>query len=96
MKKKKNKIKHSIIFLLYLIPTSPDDEICGVSVSIRNMDDVVQVWNRKAQLATEAKIVDKVKQLAPDVEFRTTFYKCKYSFGVIYQSDGYIYSRYRL
>ncbi|XP_072027412.1 eukaryotic translation initiation factor 4E type 3-like [Amphiura filiformis] len=54
---------------------SPEDEICGVSVSIRNMDDVVQVWNRHAPLAAQAKIVDKVKQLAPDVEFRTTFYK---------------------
>ncbi len=57
----------------------PDDEICGVSVSIRNMDDVVQVWNRHAHLSSQAKIVDKVKLLAPDVEFRTTFYKSEWN-----------------
>ncbi|XP_063953300.1 eukaryotic translation initiation factor 4E type 3-B-like [Lytechinus pictus] len=54
---------------------SPDDEICGVSVSIRNTNDVIQVWNRYSRFSEQALIVDKVQTLTPDIDFRATFYK---------------------
>ncbi|XP_071497563.1 eukaryotic translation initiation factor 4E type 3-like [Diadema setosum] len=54
---------------------APDDEIIGVSVSVRNNNDVIQVWNRFSRLSDQASIVEKVKDLTPDIDFRATFYK---------------------
>ncbi|XP_022098766.1 eukaryotic translation initiation factor 4E type 3-like [Acanthaster planci] len=57
---------------------SPDDEICGVSVSIRNLDvDIIQVWNRKAGLNDMEinKVIDMVKEILQGIEIKTHFYK---------------------
>ncbi|KAI0216467.1 Eukaryotic translation initiation factor 4E type 3 [Lamellibrachia satsuma] len=55
------------------------DEIGGLSVSIRDRDDVIQIWNVKAELAEQATIIDRVKELVPKVVFFAVFYKAFYA-----------------
>ncbi|KAJ8046919.1 Eukaryotic translation initiation factor 4E type 3 [Holothuria leucospilota] len=51
------------------------DEICGISVSIRNVDDVIMVWNRRTDLAEKARVKEKVQGILPNIEFNAVFYK---------------------
>ena len=56
-----------------------EDEICGVSVSIRNQDvDILQVWNKKAALDEReiTRVVEMVKEILQEIEVKTHFYKC--------------------
>ncbi len=61
------------------------DEVSGLSVSVRERDDVIQIWNTNSSLSEKSEIVNKVKELLPDVAFSAIFYKGKNfsSFNVI-------------
>ena len=35
---------------------SSDDEVCGISVSVRERDDIIQIWNSNAKAVEEGKV----------------------------------------
>lgn len=51
------------------------DEICGVSISTRDKEDVVLIWNTSAEFAKESRILDCLRLILPDTNFLSTFYK---------------------
>jgi hypothetical protein len=57
---------------------APGDEICGVTMSARREDDLLQVWNTNAKLASKATVLAQIHKLLPDMHFSAEFYKCKY------------------
>lgn len=55
------------------------DDVCGVTVSIRDKEDLIQIWNINAALASKATVLQKIRSLLPDVSFLTEFYKAHQS-----------------
>ena len=53
------------------------DEVGGLSVSIRDREDIIQIWNTDSTKADQSTIIAKVSQLLPDVTFSAVFYKGK-------------------
>jgi len=51
------------------------DEICGVSISTREKEDCVLIWNTSAELAKESRILECLRLILPDTTFVSTFYK---------------------
>jgi len=51
------------------------DDICGLSVSPRDRDDIIQVWNYDANLAASDTVLGKIHSLVPDIQFLAEFYK---------------------
>ncbi|KAG0728557.1 Eukaryotic translation initiation factor 4E type 3-B [Chionoecetes opilio] len=54
---------------------APGDEVCGISVSVRERDDLVQIWNYDCNLTSQATVMKKVYSLVPDITFNAEFYK---------------------
>ena len=74
---------------------APGDDICGLSVSPREKDDLIQIWNKDKQVEPESHVLEKVHQLVPDVRFNAEFYKRKHDNDPIQitfpiKSDSYL------
>ncbi|CAK8690918.1 eukaryotic translation initiation factor 4E type 3-like [Clavelina lepadiformis] len=54
---------------------SKDDDIIGLSVSIRKNDDLIQLWNINSTGAEECQVLKKIAEVLPYVTFETSFYK---------------------
>jgi len=50
------------------------DDICGVSVSPRQYDYIIQVWNANASANVNA-VLARIKSIVPGVDLRNPFYK---------------------
>lgn len=37
-----------------------DDEVCGISVSVRERDDIIQIWNANAKAVEDATVRIKI------------------------------------
>ena len=57
--------------------TAAEDDVTGISVSVREREDVIQVWNSNSTKSNEASVIPKIKSLVPHVQFITHFYKGK-------------------
>jgi hypothetical protein len=56
---------------------SENDEICGISASLREKEDVLLIWNTNSESASKSRIFECVHKLNPDIVFLSTFYKRK-------------------
>ena len=60
---------------------SENDEITGISVSIREREDLIQIWNSNSIEADRATVIEKIKnELLPEVQFSAVFYKGDFLF----------------
>ena len=46
-------------------------------MSVREREDLIQIWNGNSTAAGDATVINKIKQLVPHVQFITHFYKGK-------------------
>lgn len=51
------------------------DDVCGLSVSPREKDDLIQIWNIRSEDVGQSRVLEKVHKLLPDVRFNAEFYK---------------------
>ncbi|KAK2165283.1 hypothetical protein LSH36_52g02025 [Paralvinella palmiformis] len=51
------------------------DEVSGLTVSVREREDLIQIWTVKADLHEQSTIVKKIEELLPRVTFSAIFYK---------------------
>lgn len=51
------------------------DEVGGISISIRERDDLIEIWNSRSDLHEQSTVIDKVKDLLQEVNFSAIFYK---------------------
>jgi translation initiation factor 4E len=64
----------------FLDDVSTEDEILGLSVSVRKNDDLIQVWNLNSSAVEDSTVIQKINKLCPYVQFETSFYKPHHSY----------------
>lgn len=47
----------------------------GISVSVRQTEDLIQIWNSDCHRVNTVNVVAKLKEFMPDTAFPTIFYK---------------------
>jgi len=52
----------------------PGDDVCGITVSIRAYDNIIELWTHNATLRSK-NIFKKITQIMPDVELKNPYYK---------------------
>jgi len=52
----------------------PGDDICGVTVSIRREDNIIELWTRDSNLKSQ-NIFKIINQIMPDVDLKAPYYK---------------------
>lgn len=52
-----------------------DDQVSGVSVCCRDRDDILQIWNVRADREKQSTVLEKIQSLVPSVKFTAAFYK---------------------
>ena len=62
-----------------------DDDICGLSISPREKDDLIQIWNMNTNAVEKSRVLEKIHMLVPDVRFNAEFYKRKSTKVLPYQ-----------
>lgn len=62
------------------------DDICGVSVSVRDREDLIMIWNQDASVFKNARVFECVRLLLPDSFFLGEFYKRKLLTPIISKS----------
>ncbi len=53
---------------------SEGDDICGLTISIRQHDDIIRLWNTNA-LSKNQNLLNRAKEIVPNAELRSPFYK---------------------
>ncbi len=59
------------------------DDVCGLSVSPREKDDLIQIWNVNSRAVEDSRVLEKVHMLMPDIRFNAEFYKRKQMINLI-------------
>ena len=61
-----------------------DDDICGLSISPREKDDLIQIWNMNTNAVEKSRVLEKIHMLVPDVRFNAEFYKRKHTACILF------------
>ncbi|OXA49987.1 eukaryotic translation initiation factor 4E type 3-B isoform X2 [Folsomia candida] len=64
------------------------DEICGISISTREKEDCILIWNTNAELAKDSKILQYLSLILPDTVFIATFYKPHFTHHAFEKGNG--------